>query len=234
MKTLSVPILDNRETASLIFNTLACGVATSFCFGPLAGLCTMVTNVALSKINPIEKATTWFPLDSRVTKDIKDYWKNSSYRFTVQAGLGIIFRGLGYRPNQLAVTYLRNSLFSPWAAAYTIFSICVVAPIVEETIFRGFLQEKIRDIQCCVIGKKADSVFQRTLRAGLQAIAFSSQHYHPSQGLFNIVVLISTGISGYLFGIEKEKTRNHHLWRSTAMHAHVNSASTARTCLFGF
>ena len=220
-------------TWALAGNTLACGLATTLYFGTTVGLCCMAAHAALAQLNKVHEQKFWFSLNKRVVEDVKDYWKDSPLYFTTSAVSGAVMWFLGTRINQVALGWLRNSLVSPLAAFRVIFTICVVAPIVEETIFRGFLQEKIRDIQACIWGKEADSIVHRSTRAVLQAIPFAAAHYHHSQGSSNVLIVSLSGLMGFFFAQQKELTKAGHLWRSTAMHAHVNTAVSARTIAFG-
>jgi membrane protease YdiL (CAAX protease family) len=101
----------------------------------------------------------------------------------------------------------------------------VIAPVIEEIIFRGFLQEKIRNIQVFVFGAKlADHKVNKVIRVGLQAIVFGLAHVRPDQAGINGIIFLITGIGGAYNGYLKEKTKT--LWCSMAEHAHWNASST--------
>lgn len=237
--TNPIPSIEKGQKTFLAFswttavNTIACGIAVRVFFGPVVALTCMVANIAFSWLNNFHEERPWFPLDQRAVEDVKEYWKESQWLFTISAISGLLFRLLELPPsNQVALVWLRNSLISPLAAIYAVFRICVIAPIIEETIFRGFLQEKIRDIQVYIWGEKADNKVHQETRVVLQAIPFGALHYHVSHGLFNVVIILVTGVWGYLMGVQKEKAKDSHLWRSIAMHSHLNTAVTTRTILF--
>lgn len=120
---------------------------------------------------------------------------------------------------------LLQAITNPWALLTLVFRICIIAPITEEIFFRGFLQEKIRDVQAFVTNGKHNTSTQKTIRVGLQAIIFGLCHYGEEQGSANKVIVFLTGYLGYIFGKRKEKTKD--LWSSMALHFSINARSTA-------
>jgi membrane protease YdiL (CAAX protease family) len=214
-----------------VANTAAVGCAVAWCFGPVAGVCAAVAHVAIAQLNQNHVESYWYPLEDKTIEQLKDYWKDSSPFFITRIALSILARCLGWvkASSQMAVQWLVSSLASPWTAVTVIFQVAVVAPLVEETIFRGFLQEKIRDIQAWAWGSDCDTLIHKVVRVALQACVFAWAHYHPSQGLFNIPILLITGFLGVHYGALKEDVSN--LWSSTASHAHFNASGVAQIAI---
>lgn len=223
-----------QENASLALagNTILCGIATSFVFGPIVGVCCVIVNVALATLNEKNSQGAWFPLNDKVIDQLIDYWENSYFYFKAQIVVGIFLRVFEIVVDQVVLQYLQNALTDPLQAIEAIFKLCVLGPVFEEIIFRGFLQEKLRDIQVAIWGaEEADSTTHKVIRIVIQAIVFGLCHYHPAQGLFNVYIVIVAGAMGVYFGIQKEETFN--LWTSSAHHVHCNTSITSRVIVFG-
>lgn len=195
----SITPQQNSSLEAQIGNTLLTGVSAAYLFGPVVGVCCMVANVALAQLHDQKSSDFWFPLNSDTVEHLKNYWKDSGHNFKVQAVMGIVLRVLGIS------IYSLDALSSPHKALYFIFQLCIAAPFLEEALFRGFLQEKIRDVQVCLFGKEGDSGKVHIItRVALQAIAFGAVHYQAVWGLFNIYVVSTAGLLGFTFGFTKE------------------------------
>ncbi|MBA3722020.1 MAG: CPBP family intramembrane metalloprotease [Parachlamydiaceae bacterium] len=114
--------------------------------------------------------------------------------------------------DQVAVKHFKHLMPDQvlfWCTAFLV--ICIV-PIVEELLFRGFLQ----------------SWFRRKIKNPLGAIAltsiiFACFHFSVSQGVSNIVLLCSLFILSCFLGFLYEK--QHSLWASIGLHAFFNAMS---------
>ena len=217
----------DRADQTLIANTVCLAATTAWLFSPTVALCCVVAHVALAKLNENNTQGAWYPLNDRVGPQLREYWNNSFYLFTARIAMGLIHRAARMADDmrQLAGIWFVEQLKSPATALWAIFDIAILTPFAEETLFRGFFQEKIRDVQMLLFGKEADEKFQKIGRVFLQALAFAWAHYHPSQGFLNVTLLALTGIFGYWAGMKKEETSN--LWTSTAAHAHLNGSGAA-------
>ncbi len=191
---------------ALIQNTFAIGVASSLIFNREVAIICMVANVALSLLTQQqEKVQCWFKWNSRV---VQEYWKSSLPLLC----LSIFF-------NSFPKKHLWLTLHHPNKTIWKLFQICILAPIVEEIFFRGFLQEKIRNIQVLLSGTKSiDSTVNKVMRIFLQAYLFSIGHAH-----YKLIV----GLLGGYFGYLKEKTSS--LLTPIAAHAYFNAAGVATT-----
>ncbi|HSX03719.1 MAG TPA: CPBP family intramembrane glutamic endopeptidase [Rhabdochlamydiaceae bacterium] len=222
-------ILTDSQKA-LVINTLATGVSVCFCMGmgiEIAVIC-MVANVALSLLSQHEdEIKSWFKWDNKAVQDLKDYWENSLPYFKFHF-IALVYRRL-FSPKssggvQTAVKIIINALQNPYYAAWVIFRTAIVAPVIEEVVFRGFLQEKIRNIQLFIFGKgAADLTVHKTMRIALQALLFGLAHYRADQAGINGFIVLFTGVSGTYNGYLKEKTST--LWCPIAEHAHWNSST---------
>jgi membrane protease YdiL (CAAX protease family) len=198
-------------------------------FGPIVGVVAAVANAALSQLNDVHEQKEWYPLNEKTVTQLENYWENAWPLFTIQIILGIVTRILdvAVHPAQRGVVWVVSKLSSPWTALYAVFRAAIVAPFIEETIFRGFLQEKVRDIQAYVWGQDSDHVIHKIGRVAIQAVIFGAAHLHSSHDpATNLLVFVVTGMLGFYWGLRKEKEGN--LWGATARHAHANGALSAR------
>lgn len=230
---------------ALVANTGALWVSSTFLFGPLVGACSAVAHVALSQLNNHENQRAWFPLNEKAVTELKDYWKQSLPLFKISIAFGVIIRLINFSVNQTVMVWVSSCMGTPLTALYALFRIAFVAPLIEETIFRGFLQEKIRDVQEYVWGKASvdgsdntkDWARHRITRVALQAMAFGLCHYGPEQGASNFLIVPLAALCGYMLGFFKEgynkKPASTDLWTGTAFHAHANAAVFSRVALFG-
>ncbi|MBM3193947.1 MAG: CPBP family intramembrane metalloprotease [Chlamydiae bacterium] len=115
---------------------------------------------------------------------------------------------------QVAVKYLKNSLNDPGSTAVAFFSILVVAPFLEEFLFRGVLQSYFRKITGPML-----AIF-------ISSLIFSLFHFSPTQGVENIPLLVTLFAFGSYLGFCYEKTRS--LFTSIFLHVTFNSISVIR------
>jgi len=99
-------------------------------------------------------------------------------------------------PDQLAVSYVKMSLDSPIYFFLAFFTIVFLAPIVEETLFRGFLQTWL---------KKHLGPILSIIATSLLFVAF---HFSTSQKVGNVVILSALFPLAFFlsFIYEKQKT----------------------------
>lgn len=111
-------------------------------------------------------------------------------------------------PEQLAIQYLQMTLHSPFFFLIALFSIIILAPFVEEFMFRGLLQNFLRE----KLGIKS-AIF-------VTALLFSFFHYSPSQGLGNISIVGSLFVLACFLGFIYERQRS--LFASITLHSAFN------------
>ena len=122
-------------------------------------------------------------------------------------------------PDQLAVKFLKLTFGNPVHFLLAIVSIIVLAPLIEETLFRGFLQTFIRKH----LGSK-QAIF-------ITSFCFSFFHYSPGQGLGNIMILISLFVLALFLGFIYEKQGS--LLAPIILHASFNAVSVINLYAFG-
>ncbi len=134
---------------------------------------------------------------------------------------------------QPALRLLVRSFHENYAQFFkVVLRINFIAPLIEEIIFRGFVEEKIRDIQVIVFKGNADTLRCKLFRVALQASLFAACHFSSSLGLANIGLFAGTFIFGlYAGGVGKEK--DHTLWQGVIFHAIVDISVCTRVLLFG-
>ncbi len=115
---------------------------------------------------------------------------------------------------QLAVRLIKDSTGSTLQMALVLFSVAVLIPIVEEILFRGFLQSYFRkrmNSACSVL---------------LSALCFALFHFSSSQAWSNVVILSSLFVLGLFLGWLYERQRS--LWAPIGLHVAFNALSLAR------
>lgn len=122
-------------------------------------------------------------------------------------------------PEQLAVYFLRMTFDNPLYLLLALFTIIFLAPLIEETLFRGFLQSYIRK----QLGSKQ--------AIGITSLCFSFFHYSPEQGLGNIPIIGSLFILALFLGILYEKRAS--LFAPMMLHALFNAISVINLYFLG-
>ena len=122
-------------------------------------------------------------------------------------------------PEQIAVHFLKMTFDYPVFFSLAILTIILFAPLIEELLFRGFLQSFIRQH----LGSK-----QAIL---ITALCFSFFHYSPEQGLGNIPIIGSLFVLALFLGFVYEKRGS--LLAPVALHATFNAISVINLYFFG-
>jgi membrane protease YdiL (CAAX protease family) len=115
---------------------------------------------------------------------------------------------------QVAVRYLKMSLGSPTLLPVALLTILVLAPVIEEWLFRGFLQSWFKQH----LGKKAAIL--------ITSLAFALFHLSASQGMGNIPLATSLFLFACYLGFLYEKQGS--LFAPIGLHMAFNAVSTIR------
>ncbi len=201
--------------------TALIGISTCFLASPLIATIAMVANLTLSYIFPPSEENSWFTLEHA----FKDLTGNKKFWLALGARLLLLFVYTLFVPTASGQFVLERMLdySSLSELALLLAQACIIAPIIEEILFRGFLQEKIRDIQAALFKSNENTLIHKSIRIIAQASLFGLAHYHPKNSE-NRLVIVGTGLAGALFGTAKEKTQD--LWQPIAMHAGLNASTT--------
>ncbi len=131
----------------------------------------------------------------------------------------IINSSIQYQPQeQVAVRFLLESMKSPTSLVFTLPTILILAPIIEEFLFRGNLQTFFKRY---MMPKKA--IF-------LTALCFAFFHYSSSQGWSNVSLIATLFIFGLFLGFIYERQAS--LYASIGLHMTFNLISTIRIMFF--
>jgi membrane protease YdiL (CAAX protease family) len=122
-------------------------------------------------------------------------------------------------PDQAAVKFLKSTFDHPLYFLLAVISIVIFAPLIEETLFRGFLQTYIRKH----LGPR-QAIF-------ITSVCFSLFHYSAGQGLGNISIILSLFILALFLGFLYEKQGS--LLSPMILHASFNTVSVVNLYLFG-
>jgi len=119
---------------------------------------------------------------------------------------------------QIAVRYLKTTLQTPALTILALISIVIIAPIVEEFLFRGALQTYLK------------RRFQPKTAIIIASACFGLFHYSPDQGYGNLSLIPSLFVFGCFLGYVYEKQGS--LYASIGLHLAFNFVSSVRI-LFG-
>jgi len=122
-------------------------------------------------------------------------------------------------PEQLAVRFLTMTFQYPRYFFLSVITIVAFAPILEEVLFRGFLQSLIRQH----LGSKV-AIF-------ITSCCFSVFHYSPQQGFSNISIIGSLFALALFLGFVYERQGS--LLASVALHASFNAFSVFNLYFLG-
>lgn len=122
-------------------------------------------------------------------------------------------------PEQLAVQFLKMTFGYPLLLVLAVLSIIVLAPLVEEILFRGFLQSFIRQH----LGNK-QAIF-------ITSVLFAFFHYSPEQGIANLTIVGSLFVFSLFLGFVYEKRGS--LWSPIALHSLFNAVNVANLYFLG-
>lgn len=112
---------------------------------------------------------------------------------------------------QSAIRYLKQVQEFPFLYGALIFCIIFIVPIIEETLFRGFLLNWLK------------KHLGRWWAIGLSAFIFAVFHFGPAQGLGNIEIIASLWILAIFLGILYERVGS--LWAPIGLHATFNAVT---------
>lgn len=129
-----------------------------------------------------------------------------------------LLHGVEQIPDQQAVNYLKSAMMGPFTFLIAILSIIVLAPVLEELLFRGFLQNWLK------------RYLGRIGSITATAFIFASFHYSMSQGIGNLSIIGSLFILAFFLGFIYEREQN--LLASITLHAAFNSISTLSLFLY--
>lgn len=118
---------------------------------------------------------------------------------------------------QIAIRFLKEAMGSPSQLLFALFIIIVVAPVTEEYLFRGILQQWIK----AKLGRKAAIL--------LSSFIFTLFHLAPSQKEGNIIIGFSLFFFACFLGFLYEKTKS--LFSSVGLHAIFNAITAIQILL---
>lgn len=118
---------------------------------------------------------------------------------------------------QSAIVYLRQMQELPIALVFTIFTIVFLAPLAEELLFRGLLQNWLAQH----LGRMKGII--------LTSIVFALFHFSMSHGVSNFTLLLSLGVFSYYLGHIYERQRS--LLSPILLHATFNLISVIRVLI---
>ncbi|MCC6128018.1 MAG: CPBP family intramembrane metalloprotease [Chlamydiae bacterium] len=122
-------------------------------------------------------------------------------------------------PDQSAVEFLKMTMDYPFYFFLNLLSIVVFAPLIEELLFRGFLQTYARKF------------FGPLGAISISSICFSLFHFTLAQGLGNIPIIGSLLVLSFFLGFIYE--RQNSLWASISLHAIFNALSVLNLYFVG-
>jgi membrane protease YdiL (CAAX protease family) len=159
----------------------------------------------------------WFSIDKI---DRKTLLMNLTIYFCIYPMcVGLFYSALGLPAQFVAQEILA---FNP----RVIFHGVVLGPIVEEILFRGFLQERIEDLTYLFnrYVHPISTTVQNSISCVVQALVFGAFHTQGSQVLGGLVdkifIFSTTAFSGFYFGWQK--SRDHSIFSPIILHSSQN------------
>jgi len=119
---------------------------------------------------------------------------------------------------QTAVKFVKAAMESPISIFFVLASVLILAPLIEEYLFRGVLQTYCRRR----LGSRSAIL--------ISAFSFALFHYAPTQGLGNIPLLLSLFLLGGYLGFLYERQGS--LWAPIGLHMAFNTVSALRIFFF--
>lgn len=113
--------------------------------------------------------------------------------------------------DQVAVSEVKKTLDSPLLFLFTVICVVIIVPILEEMLFRGFLQTSLKGF------------LGRTKAIVVTSIIFAAFHYSAQQKFENIELLIVLFILSCYLGFIRERQQS--LWASIGLHSTFNLVS---------
>lgn len=112
---------------------------------------------------------------------------------------------------QVAVTHLRNTASDPWLALLMLLAIVILVPILEELLFRGFLQSWLTqrwNVRRAILGSSA---------------LFTLFHFSMDQGWSNLPILSALFVLALILGLLFHRFRS--LWAPIGLHCAFNAVT---------
>jgi len=113
---------------------------------------------------------------------------------------------------QDAILYLKKSLDSPFQLTFALIAVILLAPMVEEILFRGTLQQYLKKF------------FSPQISVFITAIIFASFHFSFSQQLGNLAIIPSLFVFACFLGYVYERQGS--IYASIGLHSAFNLASS--------
>lgn len=172
------------------------------------------------KMNPILFAKIWKPnIKATLLQSLKTALTTLLIAIPVITfiswGIDLLIKNIWHIskiPEQLIINYLMLAKTSPLQLFTIIFSIVVLAPFVEEFLFRGLIHNYIKKK-----GGKKTAIL-------VTSLLFGFFHYSSSQGIGNYVIIAMIVILGFFLSLIYEKTGS--LITSILFHMFFNLLST--------
>lgn len=114
-------------------------------------------------------------------------------------------------PNQEAVNFVKKAKDLPSIISFAIILVTIYAPVIEELIFRGFLQNSLTNY----LGRFFSII--------ITSLCFSFFHFSINQGIANFSIITSFFILSCLIGFVYERQKS--LFAPIALHAAFNTFS---------
>lgn len=132
---------------------------------------------------------------------------------TLSEFIAIIFLvGFNYTSvDQVVVSHLKDISSDKLLFTLTLLTIFTVVPMIEEVLFRGFLQSWLR------------SKMNRKSAIALTSLIFSLFHFSSTQGITNVELICALFVLSCFLGFLYEKQRS--IWAPVGLHVFFNGIS---------
>lgn len=164
------------------------------------------------QLRPLVFGTTTSPI-REISIGVVSWFIAYPWVFTASQGMEALVNVFSPGPpiEQEAIQNLRGVLNEPFVLIITLVLVAIVVPVIEEIIFRGFLQQWL---------KKVMHPWWAIL---VTTCAFAFAHFSTAQGLSNLPIISALFILSIFLGFLRE--RQNCLLAPIALHAMVNTVT---------
>lgn len=169
------------------------------------------------KRNFPEKKSIWFDLGMGVLGVIIALPLTQFFSLLIELILTVTLN-IKQVPDQSAVTFLKSTLNSPTYFLLAVITISILAPLLEEIVYRGFLQSFLKKY----IG--------RNMAIIATGFLFAISHFTLDQKLANVSIIAILFIFGLMLGFIYERQKS--LFASISLHSVFNTLNIINLLIF--
>jgi membrane protease YdiL (CAAX protease family) len=222
--------LNQPGISPLFEKIILTGSSVYMMFGGVPAICAVVGLAALSYISNQSKSSSWFPIKN-MYEHISNAFPDIFWALCGNVSFGVFMNMVNIKNSSLPCLILKESfLKGKKAFAYVVIKTGILSPIVDEILFRGFLQDCIKNIQA-TIWKVNENETEKKCRVIAQSIIYAIGFFNPAMGIQNIYFVGSALWMGFYLGMKRENVNT--LWAPFASNSIYRITNIARIVMLG-